>query len=180
MGKLRDIFIRYLIIFLIALPNLFIFYLIFTPLTIYPLFGLFKLFFKDVLLINSTFQISGQFSIEIIKACIAGSAYYLLFILNFSIPNISVKKRLKMLLFSFFLLLVLNIARILILGLIFVSNNSSFESIHKVFWYSGATLFVVLIWFAEVKIFKIKGIPIYSDMKYLFKKINNSKSPKKN
>lgn len=173
MNKLKEIFTRYLIIILIALPNLFIFYFIFTPLTIYPLFGLFKIFFKDVLLVGNIFNISGKFFIEIIKACIAGSAYYLLFILNLSIPNISLKKRLKMLLFSFTFLLILNILRIFILTLIFVyfpETPSFFDITHKLFWYFGAIIFVVLIWFIEVKTFKIKDIPIYSDIKYLYKK----------
>jgi len=79
MKNLLKIFVRYLIIVLIAIPNLFIFYFIFTPATIYPVFGLFKIFFKEVLLIGNTFQISNEFFIEIIPACIAGSAYYLLF-----------------------------------------------------------------------------------------------------
>ncbi len=170
MNKLKHIFIRYLIIILIALPNLFIFYFIFTPLTIYPLFALFKIFFNNVLLTGNTFYFS-EGIIEIIKACIAGSAYYLLFILNLSVPDITIKKRLKMLLFSFALLWILNILRIFILTLIFVSESSSFELIHKLFWYVGTTIFVVLIWFIEVKTFKIKEIPIYSDIKYLFNKI---------
>ena len=172
MKNALKIFIRYLIIVLIAIPNLFIFYFIFTPVTIYPLLGLFKIFFKEVLLIERTFQISDRFFIEIINACIAGSAYYLLFILNFSIPNIKIKKRIKMLLFSFAFLLILNILRIFILSLIFVySSENFFDITHKLFWYFGTTIFVVLIWFIEVKTFKIREIPIYSDIKLLIKKL---------
>ena len=168
------IFIRYLIIVLIAIPNLFIFYFIFTPATVYPVFGLFKIFFKEVLLVGDTFQISNEFFIEIIPACIAGSAYYLLFILNLSIPKIKIKKRVKMILFSFSFLLILNIIRILILSLIFVylpENQNLFNITHKLFWYLGTTIFVVLIWFIEVKAFKIKEIPVYSDIKFLYKEI---------
>lgn len=175
MDNLKNIFIRYLIIVLIALPNLFLFYIIFTPLTIYPIYGLLRLFFENVLLLNNAFKIE-NFSIEIIKACIGGSAYYLLFTLNLSIPNIKLKKRLKMILFSFVFLLILNIIRIFVLSLIFISNNSSFDSIHKLFWYFSAVFFISFIWFAEVKIFKIKEIPLYSDVKYLVKKIKKSKS----
>lgn len=170
MNKVKEIFLRYLIIVLIAIPNLFIFYFIFTPATIYPLLGLFKFFFNEVLLIERTFQISGNFFIEIINACIAGSAYYLLFILNFSIPNIKIKKRIKMLLFSFGFFLALNIIRIFIFSLLFIYSSQNFFNItHKLFWYFGATIFVVLIWFIEVKAFKIKEIPIYSDISSLIK-----------
>ncbi len=177
MNNLLKVFIRYLIIAIIAIPNLFIFYFIFTPATIYPLLGLFKIFFKEILLIERTFQISDKFFIEIINACIAGSAYYLLFILNFSIPNIKIKKRIKMLFFSFGFFLVLNILRIFIFSLLFIYSSQNFFNItHKLFWYFGATLFVVLIWFIEVKAFKIKEIPIYSDILSLIKlKINKNK-----
>lgn len=172
MGIALRIFIRYLIIVLIAIPNLFIFYFIFTPATIYPLLGLFKIFFKEVLLIERTFRISDKFFIEIINACIAGSAYYLLFILNFSIPNIKIKKRIKMLLFSFGFFLALNILRIFIFSLLFIySSQNFFDITHKLFWYFGTTIFVVLIWFIEVKAFKIRDIPIYSDIVSLIKKI---------
>ena len=174
MKNLLKIFVRYLIIILMAIPNLFVFYFIFTPATIYPVFGLFKIFFKEILLVGNTFQISNEFFIEIIPSCIAGSAYYLLFILNFSIPKIKIKKRIKMLLFSFVFLLILNIFRIVILSLIFVyfpAETNLFDITHKFFWYFGTTIFVVLIWFIEVKTFKIKEIPIYSDIKYLYKKL---------
>ena len=174
MKNYLKVLVRYLIIVLIAIPNLFVFYLIFTPATIYLVLGLFKIFFKEVLLVGNTFQVSNEFFIEIIPACIAGSAYYLLFILNLSIPKIKIKKRVKMILFSFSFLLILNILRILFLSLIFVylpENQNLFNITHKLFWYLGTTIFVVLIWFIEVKTFKIKEIPIYSDIKYLYKKL---------
>ena len=174
MKNYLKVLVRYLIIVLIAIPNLFVFYLIFTPATIYLVLGLFKIFFKEVLLVGNTFQVSNEFFIEIIPACIAGSAYYLLFILNLSIPKIKIKKRVKMILFSFSFLLILNILRILFLSLIFVylpENQNLFNITHKLFWYLGTTIFVVLIWFIEVKAFKIKEIPVYSDIKYLYKNL---------
>ena len=172
MNKIKDIFIRYLIILLIALPNLFIFYFLFTPLTIYPLFLIFNIFFRDIILIGNSFFIKG-FQIEIIGACVAASAYYLLTILNLSIPNISIKKRIKMISFAFLFLLSLNILRIFFLSVFFVSGFSFFDFTHKLFWYLGTTVFVVLIWFIGVKKYNIKEIPIYSDIKFLISKIRN-------
>lgn len=172
-NKLLSIFLRYLIIVLVAIPNLFIFYFLFAPLTTYPLLALFKVFFKEVSLTVNTFKISESFFIEIINACIAGSAYYLLFILNLSMPNIKLKKRINMILFSFGFFLALNILRIFMFSLIFIYFSQNFFDIaHKLFWYFGATIFVVLIWFIEVKKFKIKEIPIYSDIIYLIKNKN--------
>lgn len=166
--KYTDIIFRYLIIVLIALPNLYLFYLIFTPLTVYPLYFIFKLFI-EVSLRNNTLLING-FAIQIVDACVAGSAYYLLFILNMSLPNIKLKKRAQMMLFSFVLLLALNILRIITLTLFLFTESNYFDITHRLFWYFVSTLLVVLIWFTTVRVFKIKEIPVYSDFKFLYKK----------
>ncbi len=166
--QFTDILIRYAILIIVALPNFWLFYLIFTPLTIYPVYFLLSLFFEPSLIKNII--LIGEFPIELIPACIAGSAYYLLLILNLSTPKIKIQKRIKMILFSFTFLLILNILRIFLLSLVFISGNSFFDIAHKLFWYLGSTVFVVGIWFIEVKLFKIKKIPIYSDIKFLYKK----------
>lgn len=171
--RLYSLLIRYTVLILVAIPNLFLFYFIFTPLTIYPLYFLFGLFFNPILMKNII--LINNFPIELIPACIAGAAYYLLLILNLSVPNIKLQKRIKMISISFVGLLFLNILRIFLLSLIFLSGNSMFDLAHQVFWYLGSTVFVVGIWFAEVKIFKIKEIPFYSDIKFLFKNIKSRK-----
>ena len=163
-----DIVTRYVILVVVAIPNLWIFYALFTPLTVYPSYFLSKLFFDTILVSKTTLLINGQVPIDLIKSCIAGAAYYLLLILNLSVPKISVKRRLKMIGLSFGALLVFNIIRIVLLTGICVSDNAIFDITHKLFWYSLSTIFVVGIWFTEVKIFKIRGIPVYSDIKFLF------------
>ncbi len=181
---LFSILIRYIILILLGLPNLWLFYLIFTPLTVYPVFFLLNLFFTASLAGNSISIPLLSDKIEIIEACVAGAAYYLLLILNLAIP-MKINKRLKMFLFSFGALLLLNILRIFLLSLLFISGTSFFDITHELFWYLGSTIFVVGIWFAGVKIFKIKEIPFYSDLKntgilkYL-KKTKKSKRSKKN
>tara|TARA_Y100000296_G_C5175324_1_gene259736 strand:- start:1659 stop:2192 length:534 start_codon:yes stop_codon:yes gene_type:complete len=166
-GKFFDIFIRYIILILVALPNLWIFYLIFTTLTIYPVYFLLNLFFNTSLLGNTI--IFNNLAIELIRACIAGSAYYFLLVLNLSIPKIKVSKRIKMIIFAFSSLLIINILRIVLLSFVAYSGNSYFDITHELFWYLMSIVFVVGIWFAEVKIFKIKEIPFYSDLKFLYK-----------
>jgi exosortase/archaeosortase family protein len=156
-----SLFIRYLILILVSVPNLWIFYFIFTPITIYPVYLLFNLFF-DATLSGNIIAIGG-FSIELVDACIAGSAYYLLLILNLSTPKM--KKRMKILLLSFTALLIINILRIFLLGSAFVSGYLWFDVTHKLLWYFGSIIFVIGIWFTEVKLFKIKEIPVYSDIK---------------
>ena len=159
------IVLRYLILILIALPNLYLFYLIFTPLTIYPVYFLLNLFF-NAQLVQNTILVNG-INIEIISACVAGSAYYLLLILNLTTPNLLLKQRLKMIFLSFTALLALNVLRILILVLILLLSPSLFDITHKVFWYAISILFVILIWFSQVKFYKIKQIPVYSDIRQL-------------
>ncbi len=166
-----SILIRYLLLMVVAIPNLYLFYLIFTPLTIYPVYFLLRVFFNANL--NQNIIVINHFSIEIIKACIAGSAYYLLLILNLSIPKIKIKKRLKMIGIAFLSLLILNILRILILVSVVLYNPAFFDITHKIFWYAISIIFVIGIWFAEVKFFKIKQIPFYSDINFLYKKITN-------
>ncbi len=163
-----EIFARYIILLLVTLPNLFLFYTIFTPLTIYPVYFLFNLFFNCNINEN-IITISSCFPIELSKSCIAGSAYYLLLILNLTTPGINLKKRLILITISFASLLMLNITRIFVLGLLFVSNSSWFDLTHKLFWYLVSVFFVIGIWFTEVKLFRINKIPIYSDLKCLMK-----------
>ena len=165
--KFIDILIRYIILIIIALPNLWLFYLIFTPLTIYPVYFLLNLFF-DSSLTGNLIIIKNYFPIELIGACIAGSAYYLLLILNLSTPNMKFPKRVKILFLSFVSLLIINILRIFLLSLVFISGSSFFDITHKLFWYIGSVVFVVGIWFAEVKLFNIKEIPFYSDIKLIY------------
>lgn len=173
MKKHLDLIIRYLLIVLVAIPNLYIFYAIFTPLTIYPLYFILNIFF-EVTLAGTSLILNG-FEIQIIEACVAGAAYYLLFALNMAIPDIKFTKRLKLLGFSFLSLWVLNLFRILVLILVLFYGASFFDITHKFFWYFLSTLLVVLIWFAEVKLFKIKQIPVYTDFNYLYKRATSKK-----
>ena len=169
-NKFISLILRYLLLIILSLGNMRVFYFIFTPLTIYGSYFLLNFFLGASLLSSDTILIKNIFPIEIIDACVAGAAYYLLTILNFSTPNIKIKKRLLILGESFFILLVLNILRIFFVGFILIKYPSSFEIVHKFFWYLMSIIFVVGIWFFLVKHFKIKEIPLYSDAIFLYKK----------
>ena len=161
-----DIFVRYAILIIIALPNLWLFYFVFTPLTLYPVYFLLNLFF-DASLTGSVITLADSFPIALVGACIAGSAYYLLLIFNLSTPKIKLKKRLNMIFLSFASLLIINILRIFMLSIMSFSGSPLFDITHTLFWYLGSVVFVVGIWLAEIKLFKIKEIPFYSDIKFL-------------
>lgn len=168
MDKLLSIILRYSILLMLSLGNLYIFYLIFTPLTIYFVYFISNLF-SDVSILGNVIIVNGK-AFKIIQACVAGSAYFLLLVLNLSIQKINIITRVKAILFSFILFFSFNILRILILILILFKNPEIFILSHKIFWYFLSTIFIVLIWLAEIKIFKIKEIPFYSDIIYLKKK----------
>jgi hypothetical protein len=170
-----DLIIRYSLLIIAGIFSLQIFYFIFSPLTIYPVFFFLKFFFNASL--TSNLILVNNMPIQLIGPCIAGSAYYLLLILNLSIPKIRLGKRIGLLFFSFFCLLAVNILRIIILSFMFISGTSFFDLTHKLFWYAGSTIFVVAIWFFSIYLFKIREIPFYSDIASLLKK--KKSQPKK-
>lgn len=167
--KILDILIRYAILIIVAIPNLYIFYFLFKPLTIYLSYFFLDIFFNTNL--SGNVILIKNFPIVIINACVAGSAYYLLLILNLTTPKIKIKKRIKTILFCFGTFLLINVLRIFFLSILALSESSLFDITHKIFWYLGSVVFVIGIWFLTVKIFKIKNIPIYSDLTFLYKNL---------
>jgi exosortase/archaeosortase family protein len=157
---LIDIVLRYLLIFLLGLGNLYLFYFIFTPITINLLYFILNIFTEATLINNSLLVKSVSF--EIVSACVGGFAYYLLFILIFSTREIKLLKRIKILLILYGLLFFFNIARILFM--VYIYGFVYFDTIHWFFWYFISTFFVFMLWVIAVSLFKIKNIPIYSDL----------------
>ena len=101
---LYDLLIRYSILIIIAVFSFNIFYLVFRPLTVYPIVWLLDIFF-DTNLISPIILVLEGIAIEFIPACIAGAAYYLLLMLNLSTPKMKLEKRIKFLLTSFLVFL---------------------------------------------------------------------------
>ncbi len=194
------IFARYLALIILGLGNLLIFYFIFTPVTFYPVLWMLNAIygavistgnttiacsaitavkflpyiFERIACIDTTIIVKGYFA-SIIPACIAGSAYYLLTILNLTTP-MNAKIRAKSLIFILLSFLILNIVRISIFAVLYVEKGYEyFNTAHLAAWYFGSTILVVLLWFANVLIFKIREIPIYSDLKLLYKNIRGKK-----
>ena len=172
--KILFIVIRYLILLILTIFSLPLIYKIFTPLTLYPVLGLLKFIYENVIVNQVIISINNISLIELAPACIAGSAYLLLLILNLSVP-MRLKQRIYTILASFAILLLLNILRIFLLSILYYSGNTFFDITHKLFWYGLSTLFVVGIWFLMVKIFAIKEIPVYDDIMYLVKIIKKGK-----
>lgn len=163
-SSLLGMFMRYILALIFGL-NIWFLELIFLPLTFYPVLFILNLFFN----VKSSIpylSVNGSL-ISIVSACVAASAYYFLIAINLITKDIGIKKRIKMILFSFFLFLVINIIRIILLSVLYVNSFSLFDLTHKILWYGLSAVLVVLIWLLTVKIFKIKAIPFCSDFLYI-------------
>ena len=170
--------LRYIILVILGIPNLFLFYAIFTPLTIKPTFAFFSVVDPTAYIVEGTNNViffKGYFA-TIIPACIAGAAYYLLLILNLATP-MNIKKRIESTVFLMVTFLILNLFRIFIFASLLAEGYKYFDITHAATWYFGSTILVVLIWFSNVLIFKIKDIPVYSDLKQIYLDIKKIDEP---
>jgi exosortase/archaeosortase family protein len=152
-----------------------IFFGFFIPL-FYAIFGLatrffLKLFLKDSLIVENLLIVK-NLTIEIIPACIGGSAYYLLLALNLLTP-MKIKKRILFIILSFLLFFSFNLFRLLFLIFLELKGIQTYFY-HKALWYFGSTIFVFFTWFICIKIFKIKEIPVVTDF-FVLKRIIQTK-----
>ncbi len=175
MKNIFEIFSRYLLIILLGLGNLYLFYKLLTPITISILDSILSLSGESLVIGNSIhFK---RIIFEIVPACIAGSAFYLIFIFVFSTREINFKKRLAVLLSSFVLLFFFNMSRLVFL--VSIVRTNYFEAVHWLLWNFVSIIFVVGIWILMVYLFRLKTIPVYSDLKYLFGLIDSGKKSKR-
>ena len=171
--KTKTLIFRYIALLIFGFPNLFLFYYIFTPLTVYPVFFILN-FFNEAILLSKTEIYFNSILLEIIPACVSGAAYYFLLILNLTTP-MKQKQRINSLLFLFLAFLIINILRIVSFSLLYVNGFSFFDLTHKITWYFGSTILLIIVWFANVKLFKISSIPVKTDFQYLYKNIKFKK-----
>lgn len=171
---------RYGFLLAIGLVNIFlgdkgIFYTIFSPLTIQPVFFFFRLIYEGATTFGADTIFIRGFYATLIPACIAGSAYYLLLILNVTTP-MALKKRAYCLVYVCALFLVLNIARILLFGVLLSKGYQYFDITHLAVWYFGSTILVAGIWFSAIFLFKIREAPVLTDVRTLLNEIQGRKS----
>jgi exosortase/archaeosortase family protein len=159
--------VRYFALIVIGLFHKQIFNFIFTPLTFWPSVWILSAFYDHVVTLHGNIISYANVYARIISACIAGAAYYLLLILNLTTP-MDALKRAWSIVFLVVSFLVLNILRIVVFAAIATAGGNYFEAAHMVMWYFGSTVMVVLIWFLAVWLFKIKDIPVYTDMQQLY------------
>jgi exosortase/archaeosortase family protein len=168
-------FARYLILALVPLGGMALFYLVFTPLTIYPVFWILKKIYADSVLLGTTTLYFQEQYANIVPACVAGAAYYLLVILNLTTP-MPLLQRLKSLVFMLVVFLALNILRIVIFANLLAQGANYFDIAHQMAWYFGSTVLIIIVWFITVLIFGIRNIPIYTDVTTLIAEIRSTSS----
>lgn len=165
-------FARYLLLALIPLGGMALLYMVFTPLTVYPVFWILKKMYADTVLLGTTTLYFQEQYANIVRACVAGAAYYLLLILNLATP-MSLPQRVKSIAFMLFAFLALNILRIVIFARLLAQGANYFDIAHQMAWYFGSTVLVILVWFAVVLLFTIRAIPIYTDVATLIREIRS-------
>jgi exosortase/archaeosortase family protein len=164
----KQLFIRFLIAIIITLIYP-LFYVVLTPITQY-LSYFFLNFFYDISIIGTSLGIN-SIGFKFVEACVAGAAYYLLFILIIGTKDLDWKKGLKMFFSGSLMILALNVIRIIILIILALEvGKNYFDAVHMIFWNFVSGIYIALVWIVLVKKFKVKKIPFYSDIKYFYKK----------
>ena len=129
------------------------------------------LLYYNPILISADVMVINGIPFSFIEACIATSAYYLIILLVLLTKEITLKQRIKLIFIGSLLILLMNLLRIFIL--IFVTVNYGFywfEIIHLAFWKFVSGIYIALVWILLVRYYKIKSVPVYDDIKYLFNK----------
>ena len=129
---------------------------------------LLRLFSYNITLIQNGLIVNGQI-LNFIDACVASSAYYLLVLLILFTKDIEFIKIIKMFIIGSLIILAMNVIRVTTLILILINYGTNlFETVHLAYWRFVATIYIFVVWIILIKIYKIKEIPIYSDIKYLY------------
>ena len=140
------------------------------PLTFYSVYYLTSLF-ADARLLSSTELIVGTQTLEFVPACAAVLAYILLYILILFTRGISFRLGLKIALIGSVVILVVNVFRIEMLMYVLLRHGKDyFQTLHLLVWKVFSSLFVALLWILFVRKYKIKGIPIYDELKSFARK----------
>ncbi|MDD5331379.1 MAG: pacearchaeosortase [Candidatus Nanoarchaeia archaeon] len=164
----KDLILRICLVLVILLIPFNLFYFIFLKPTLL-LSGVFWI--SKGIVIGSDYLVYNNTILSFIPACIATSAYFLLFILVM-LTRMKWVKRLKIFISGCLFIFIGNIIRITVLLYYFLNNNiNMFENLHFLIWNVLSTVYVFLVWVFLVYRFKVKSIPLIDDIKYLINKI---------
>ncbi|MDO8556104.1 MAG: pacearchaeosortase [Nanoarchaeota archaeon] len=167
MRLLPDLITRYVLAIIVAAASAW-FFVVIGPLTLW-LSSVFIKMFYPVTLLSDGFVFK-NIVLQFIPACAAIPAYILLGLLVLTTRNLLWGDRWLLWLMGSFLILLINVFRILLLTIIlFTGGKNWFDAVHIFFWHVVASFMVVVIWWWLIKKFKIKSIPLVDDVRFLRK-----------
>lgn len=161
----RDLLLRLLSAFAVGLGYPF-FYMAIAPLTLHWAFFFFNVFQPYSALIGNTIQTQTA-SFEFIPACVATAAYILLAIIILLTKDISLSDRVQMFVYGSLAILAFNIIRTELLLLTYFKLDAVYNTLHLFVWKFMSTAFVVITWLVLAKVYKVRAIPVYSDVAHL-------------
>jgi len=148
-----------------------LFYIVLLPLTLRISYGLLQ-FFSEASLEGNLLQVGGK-TLEFIPACAAVSAYILLGILILLTKGISFPKGIKLFLYGSLLIFLANLVRIELLIYVLVQfGKNYFDTLHLFIWQIVSSVYVALAWVFLTWRFKVKEIPIWSDVQWVWRKFS--------
>ena len=146
---------------------------LFTQITIYTSYLLLSAF--NPVLINNILTIHG-INFEFVDACIASLAYSLIFVLVMLTKDMSLMKRILVVISGWVLIFIMNVSRIVILATVAVTKGLDlFHTLDLIIWFVLSGVFVALVWITLVWFYDVRSIPVYDDIKELYRKTYFSK-----
>ena len=145
-----------------------VFYLAFSPLTLWVSYGLLRLFTEATL--AGTTILTDTATLVFVPACTAASAYLLLALLILLTKGISWRQGVFLFLLGSGLILMANIIRIQVLFyLLFNVGKNYFDTLHLLIWKALSSVYVAGVWIYLTWKFKIRETPVVSDFQALLK-----------
>ena len=165
---IKTLSLRYGCALLVALLYPF-FSFVLSPLTVYASFYLLSLFYDASL--SGNILVINNVSFVFIAACTAALAHVLLAELIFVTKGISFAMGMRLFILGSVTIFLMNLVRILLLvAVYFTFGENYFDAVHIFFWQFVSTIFVALVWIVLVEVYKIKTIPLYSDIRTVLQK----------
>ena len=148
-----------------------VFSLLFTQITIY--FSYIMLYVYNPIIEGNILSIK-DLKFEFVDACIIPYAYYFFWGLCLFTKDITLKTRIKMVVYGFAMIFAMNVIRIVLVIYLAINHGLVwFNIIHMFFWKFLSGVYVALVWIILIKIYNINSVPFYDDLKTLYKLTKN-------
>lgn len=145
-----------------------LFFFIFSWWTARLSFLLSSLFFDTILQAN-LLTVNGEL-VALVPACIAAGAYLLLALLILFTKDMGFFRGITMFFAGSLMILIGNLIRILaLISLLVTQHVNYFDTLHLLSWKVLSSIYVVAVWIFLCKVYKITTIPLYSDLREVFK-----------